>query len=86
MADLHRKIYANPLDEFSNPKIGSSESAISKYIKQINQSGKIVDPVIVQKLTAGGYEIVNGHYRWAEAKKTGLKKVPIKIKNYSNGK
>ena len=47
---------------------------------------KIIDPIIVQKLNAGGYEIVNGHHRWAAAKKTGLKKVPVRIKNYSNGK
>lgn len=47
---------------------------------------KIIDPIIVQKLNDGGYEIVNGHHRWAAAKKTGLKKVPVRIKNYSNGK
>ena len=78
------ELHANPLDDFSNPKIGPCESAVSKYIKQINQTGKIDIPIEVQKLANGGYEIVNGHHRWLAAIKTGLQKVPIKIKNYSN--
>ncbi|NLL74104.1 MAG: ParB N-terminal domain-containing protein, partial [Clostridiales bacterium] len=74
----------NPLDEFSNPKIGPSDSAVSKYMKEIGTTGKISEPITVQKLTSGGYEIVNGHHRWLAAIKTGLKQVPIKIKNYNN--
>ena len=78
------ELYANPFDEFSNPKIGPCDSAVSKYIKEINQNGKLSKSIEVQKLANGGYEIVNGHHRWLAAKKTGMKKVPIKIKNYSN--
>ncbi|MBQ8527043.1 MAG: ParB N-terminal domain-containing protein [Lachnospiraceae bacterium] len=77
-------LHANPLDEFSNPKIGPSESAVSKYIKEINSTGKLSNPIEVQKLTSGGYEIVNGHHRWLAAKRVGLDKVPIKIMNYNN--
>ena len=29
-------INPNPLDEFSNPQIGPNESAVSRYIKEIN--------------------------------------------------
>lgn len=78
------ELQANPLDEFSNPKIGPRESVVSKYIKQINQTGKLTNPIEVQKLADGGYEIVNGHHRWLAAIRAGLEKVPIKIKNYSN--
>ena len=78
--DLH----ANPLDEFSNPRIGPSDSAVAKYIKEINTTGKISTPIEVQKLLTGGYEIVNGHHRWLAAQKAGLKRVPIRIKNYNN--
>jgi len=46
------ELYANPLDEFSNPKIGPCESAVSRYIKQINQTGKVANPIEVQKLTS----------------------------------
>ena len=78
--DLH----ANPLDEFSNPRIGPSDSAVAKYIKEINTTGRLSTPIEVQKLSTGGYEIVNGHHRWLAAQKAGLKRVPIKIKNYNN--
>ncbi len=78
--DLH----TNPLDEFSNPRIGPSDSAVAKYIKEINTTGKISTPIEVQKLLTGGYEIVNGHHRWLAAQKAGLKRVLIRIKNYNN--
>jgi len=77
-------LHANPLDEFSNPKIGPSESAVAKYIKEINTTGTLSKPIEVQKLASGGYEIVNGHHRWLAAIKVGLDKVPIKIMNYDN--
>lgn len=72
------------MDDFSKPNIGPCWSAVSKYIKEINQTGKISEPIIVQKLADGGYEMVNGHHRWMAAIKTGLKELPIKIENYSN--
>lgn len=77
-------LYANPLDEFSNPRIGPSDSAVAKYIKEINTTGRLSTPIEVQKLSTGGYEIVNGHHRWLAAQKAGLKRVPIQIKNYNN--
>ena len=78
--DLH----ANPLDEFSNPQIGPCDSAVSKYMKEINTTGQLSTPIEVQKLSTGGYEIVNGHHRWLAAQKVGLENVPIRIKNYNN--
>ena len=77
-------LYANPLDEFSNPKIGPSDSAVAKYVREINTTGGLSTPIEVQKLSTGGYEIVNGHHRWMAAQKVGLERVPIQIKNYNN--
>ncbi len=68
--DLH----ANPLDEFSNPRIGPSDSAVSRYMKEINTTGRLSEPIEVQKLSTGGYEIVNGHHRWLSAQKLVWKK------------
>ncbi len=65
--DLH----ANPLDDISNPKVGPSESAVAKYMKEINTTGKLSESIEVQKLSTGGYEIVNGHHKWLAAKKVG---------------
>lgn len=78
------ELKANPLDEFSDPKIGPIDTAISKYIKEINKIGKLSEPIEVQKLVDGGYEIVNGHHRWTAAIRAGLEHVPIRIKNYNN--
>ena len=78
------ELHENPLDEFSNPKIGPCNSAVAKYIKEINETGKLSSPIEVQMLSSGGYEIVNGHHRWLAAIKTGLELVPIIIKNYEN--
>ena len=77
-------LYANPLDEFSNPRIGPSDSAVAKYIKEINTTDRLSTPIEVQKLSTDGYEIVNGHHRWLAAQKAGLERVPIQIKNYNN--
>ncbi len=79
-----KDLHPNPLDEFSNPKIGPNESAVSKYIREIITEGTITEPIEVQKLASGGYEIVNGHHRWLAAIKVGLQKVPIEIVNYEN--
>ena len=67
-------MHANPLDDISNPKVGPSESAVAKYMKKINTTGKLSKSIEVQKLSTGGYEIVNGHHKWLAAKKVGLKK------------
>ena len=78
------ELHANPLEDISNTKIGPSDTALSKHMTYISKNGTIDAPIEVQKLVSGGYEIVNGHHRWFAAKKTGLKKVPIRIKNYNN--
>ena len=74
----------NSYDEFSNPKIGPSEGALSRYRMEIASNRGILEPIEVQKLADGGYEIVNGHHRWLAATQMGLEEVPIKISNYNN--
>ena len=77
-------LYPCPKDDFSNPNVGPSNSAVAKYIKEISQTGTLSEPIEVQKLSSGGYEIVNGHHRWLAAQKVGLEEVPIKISNYDD--
>ena len=74
----------NSYDEFSNPKIGPSEGALSRYRMEIASNRGILEPIEVQKLADGGYEIVDGHHRWLAATQMGLEEVPIKISNYNN--
>jgi RHS repeat-associated protein len=71
----------NPLDPYSDPKIGPNESAVRQYIDEIRMTGTISEPIRVKELASGGYEIVDGHHRWLAALMTNLKYVPIEIIN-----
>ncbi|NLM09294.1 MAG: ParB N-terminal domain-containing protein [Clostridiaceae bacterium] len=62
-----------------NPKIGPSETALSKHINYIKQYGTIDEPILVKKLMDGTYEIQNGHHRWLAAKMMGLKDIPVEV-------
>ena len=73
------KLVGNPADEFMDPKIGPSDTALSKYINYIKQYGTIDEPILVKKLTDGTYEIQNGHHRWLAAQKMGLEYVPVEV-------
>ncbi|MDF2984757.1 MAG: hypothetical protein K0R50_267 [Eubacterium sp.] len=73
------KLVGNPKDEFMSPKIGYSETALSKHINYIKQNGTIDEPILVKKLMDGTYEIQNGHHRWLAAQKMGLNEVPVEV-------
>ena len=84
------KLHPNPGDEFCFPEIGPNYEIISNYVKdysslngnlsnrQFLQSGAS-EPLMVEKTKPDGYMLLNGHHRWAAARRAGLKKVPIKI-------
>ena len=80
-------LHPNPEDEFSIPAIGPSYRIISDYEKDIRDCmnkgmdpfSNWEDPLYVQKMYPEGYMLLNGHHRWAAAKRIGLKKVPVKI-------
>ena len=78
------KLHANPNDEFTFPDIGPNYGIISRYEEEIRNSYRVKqepfddDPIIVEKLHSHGYLIMNGHHRWAAAKKQGLKKIRFK--------
>ena len=64
-------------------KVGPSDKKISQYMNEIKRTGKIFEPIEVHTLSTGKYEIVDGHHRWLATKKTGLKKVPVRITKIS---
>lgn len=82
-------LHPNPDDEFCFPNIGPSYSIISDYEKRMKyemQHGgspwDITDErLMVEKMYPDGYTIINGHHRWAAARRLGIKRVPIKILN-----
>lgn len=80
------RLHPNPDDEFTHPDVGPHFGIISDYIKTIknNQLHELPpldpdDPLVVQKMFPSGYMLLNGHHRWAAAKRMGLKKVPVEV-------
>ena len=81
-----KDMHANPDDEFTDPDIGPSDRIINEYIHQIpelynNREAIFPNPIVVYKMAADGYLILNGHHRWAAALKGGLSKVRAVIMN-----
>jgi hypothetical protein len=72
-------IKANPADDFSNPKIGASDTQYRYHVDYIRRTGKIEEPITVKRLPNGSYEIVDGHHRWLAARNSGLKNIPVKV-------
>ncbi len=80
------KLHPNPTDEFCNPEIGPNHQIVNQYYEQIKRSLTHIstpemDPLIVEKMSIGGYMLLNGHHRWLAATRTNVKTVPIKIVN-----
>lgn len=75
-------LHVNPDDEFSSPDVGPNEAIIANYSQIARRSQAFEEPVfdepiIVHKLKAGGYMILNGHHRWAGAIRAHVPKVRI---------
>ena len=65
----------NPLQ----PRMKFNDQAIDELAQSIKESG-IVQPVLVVP-DNGHYKIIVGERRWRAAKKAGLKKIPVMIRN-----
>ena len=80
------KLHPNPQDEFTFPDIGPNYEIISNYEKQIINNARthqdiFDEPIMVEKYYPHGYLILNGHHRWAAAKRLKIKEIPVKIIN-----
>ncbi len=80
------KLHPNPDDEFCDPEVGPSYEIVKKYATdftyRIARGIEVeMEPLCVQKLSAGGYMILNGHHRWMAAKQVGIKKLPVQVVN-----
>lgn len=87
LAELH----PNPGDEFCDLSIGPNYSIVSDYEKNFRELlrmrqdpiGPYDDPLMVEKMSTGGYMILNGHHRWMAARRLGMNKIPVHIVNVS---
>ena len=80
------KLHPNPADEFTFPEVGPNYGIISDYEKKIFELFRMKEPVfeepvIVEKLHPHGYMIINGHHRWAAAKRINVSKIHVKVIN-----
>ncbi len=66
----------------TQPRKNFDEDALQELADSIKQFG-VIQPLIVQD-RKDHYEIIAGERRWRAAKKTGLKEVPVIIKNYTD--
>lgn len=79
-------LHANPEDEFSMPEIGPNYEIVGNYAGQFKRAldtdQKLMEePLMVEKMSTGGYMLLNGHHRWMAAMRIGVNKVPIQIVN-----
>lgn len=77
-------LHPNPDDEFCNPSIGPNEEIVSSYVKMFCMNGaqrELTEPLSVEKMSTGGYMILNGHHRWMAAIKLGKSRLPVEIVN-----
>lgn len=63
------------------PRKNFDEDALLELSESIRQFG-VIQPLVVQKKD-DHYEIIAGERRWRAAKKAGIKKVPVIIKEYN---
>ncbi|MEM8609413.1 MAG: ParB/RepB/Spo0J family partition protein [Myxococcota bacterium] len=58
------------------PRTRIDAEALAELAASIREHG-VLEPVLVRKRDAGGYEIVAGERRWRAAQQAGLKELPI---------
>lgn len=80
------RLHPNPEDEFSIESIGPNLEIVGNYAKQFKYSislskRPIEEPLIVEKMSTGGYMLLNGHHRWMAAHRIALKYVPVQVVN-----
>lgn len=87
--DLENKVWTVAVDKLVPGEFQPRKNFEKEPLQELSQSIKangILQPIIVRKRKAGGYEIIAGERRWRAAQLAGLHEVPVLIKDYSNEK
>ncbi|TKJ35110.1 hypothetical protein CEE39_01490 [bacterium (candidate division B38) B3_B38] len=66
------------------PRLGYSDRGMKELMESIRANG-IIEPLVVRP-KEGGYQIIVGERRWRAAKKLGLTRVPVVIKDVQEEK
>ncbi len=85
-----RNLHPNPEDEFCDPRIGPNYSIISQYERELatyrhspsaswGRQMPGIARLQVQRISTGGYQILNGHHRWAAAVRISLPRLRVQV-------
>ncbi|MCG8557333.1 MAG: ParB/RepB/Spo0J family partition protein [Proteobacteria bacterium] len=66
------------------PRTSFDDATLGELADSIQSVG-MLEPILVRRRTAGGYEIVAGERRWRAAQKAGLHEVPVIAREMSSG-
>lgn len=66
------------------PRTGGSEEALKGLVESIRANG-VLQPIVLRRQGAEGYELVAGERRWRAAGKAGLKEVPAVVREVEDG-
>ena len=89
------KLHPNPNDEFCLPEVGPNYAIISSYEQKFRSKyvteykmgityQEDSEALTVERIRPDGYMILNGHHRWAAARRVGERRVPVKIVNLTH--
>jgi len=66
----------------SQPRSHFDEAKLEELAQSIRELG-VLEPVLVRRRPAGGFEIIAGERRWRAAQRAGLREVPILVRELS---
>ncbi len=62
------------------PRTTMDEAKIEELARSIRANG-VIQPIIVRRMDADGYEIIAGERRWRASQRAGLLKVPVVVRD-----
>ncbi len=81
-----REATSAPIEEVhpnrDQPRSHFDDAALDELASSIKAVG-VLEPILVRKRPAGGYEIVAGERRWRASQRAGLRDVPIVVRELS---
>jgi ParB family chromosome partitioning protein len=69
----------------SQPRTRFDDGALDELASSIKSLG-ILEPILVRRRPAGGFEIIAGERRWRAAQRAGLHEVPVFVRELSEGR
>jgi ParB family chromosome partitioning protein len=69
----------------NQPRTHFDDKALDELAASLKEIG-MLEPILVRRRGAGGYEIVAGERRWRASQRAGLYEVPVFVRELSEGK